>query len=47
MVELVMSLGFKHMVFATADDALRFMQDGREDVRLLLTDFYTGRDFRR
>jgi DNA-binding NtrC family response regulator len=41
MVELVMNLGFKPMVFATADDALRFIQDGREDVRLLLTDFYT------
>lgn len=41
MVELVMSLGFKPMVFATADDALRFIQEGREDVRLLLTDFYT------
>lgn len=41
MVELVMSLGFKPVVFATADDALRFSQDGREDVRLLLADFYT------
>ena len=41
MVEWVMDLGFKPMVFATAEDALRFIQDGREDVRLLLTDFYT------
>lgn len=40
MVDLVMDLGFKPMVFATTDDVLRFIRDGREDVRLLLTEFH-------
>lgn len=41
MVELVTDLGFKPLVFANADDALRFMQEGADEIRLLWTDFRT------
>lgn len=41
MVELVTGLGFKPLVFANADDALRFMQEGSDEIRLLWTDFRT------
>jgi DNA-binding NtrC family response regulator len=41
MVELVTDLGFRPLVFANADDALRFLQDGRDQIRLLWTDFRT------
>ena len=39
MVELVTDLGFRPMVFANADDALGFIQEGRDEIRLLWTDF--------
>jgi DNA-binding NtrC family response regulator len=39
MVELVTYLGFKPLLFANADDALSFMQEGRDQIRLLWTDF--------
>ncbi|WP_093464460.1 response regulator [Pseudomonas sp. NFR16] len=41
MVELVTDLGFRPLVFANADDAWRFMQEGRDVIRLLWTDFRT------
>ena len=41
MVELVTDLGFKPAMFANADDALRFMQEKPDEIRLLWTDFRT------
>lgn len=41
MVELVTELGFTPIVFANAEDALQFMQEGNDQVRLLWTDFRT------
>ena len=41
MVELVTDLGFKPLMFTNADDALRFMQEGPAEIRLLWTDFRT------
>lgn len=39
MVELVTDLGFRPLVFANADEALRFIQEGNDQIRLLWTDF--------
>lgn len=41
MVELVMDLGFKPLAFTNAEDALQFMQDRPDEIRLLWTDFLT------
>lgn len=41
MVELVTDLGFKPVMFANADDALRFMLEKPDEIRLLWTDFRT------
>jgi DNA-binding NtrC family response regulator len=39
MVELVKDLGFTPLVFANADDALSFIQEGPDEIRLLWTDY--------
>ena len=41
MVELVMDLGFRPLIFTKADEALKFLQEGRDEIRLLWTDYRT------
>jgi DNA-binding NtrC family response regulator len=41
MIELVTDLGFEPQVFSNADEALRFVQDRPDGIRLLWTDFRT------
>ncbi len=41
MVELVMDLGFRPLIFTKADEALKFLQESRDEIRLLWTDYRT------